>query len=151
MKIEVSFIQPSERASRQLKIMPSAKFRTREDIWGDIDIKMNLWKLINLACIKHIQGEKNRRSDISTRRNRSQEKRLGGSQNGKSFHRDYSVMALSAVTLPVSVISAYRMKAKFFRKLADLSFYTCHLPSFHQHSFFQVYICLLLPPPLVQP
>ena len=58
MKIEVSFIQPTEKAGRLLKIMLSAKFRTREDIWGDIDIKMNLWKLIKLACIRHIQGEK---------------------------------------------------------------------------------------------
>lgn len=42
MKIEVPFIQPRNMASREPKIMLSAKFRAREDIWGDIDIKLNL-------------------------------------------------------------------------------------------------------------
>lgn len=63
MTIEVPFMQPRDRASRELKIMLSAKFGTREDIWGDIDIKLNLWKLVKLACIRHIQGKKNKRSE----------------------------------------------------------------------------------------
>lgn len=62
MKIEVPFMQPRDIASRELKIMLSAKFGTREDIWRDIDIKLNLWKLAKLACIRHIQ-EKNKRSE----------------------------------------------------------------------------------------
>lgn len=57
MKIEAPFMEPRDMTSRELKIMLLAKFGTREDIWGDIDIKLNLWKLVKLACIRHIQGK----------------------------------------------------------------------------------------------
>lgn len=145
MKIEVPFLQPSDMASRELKIMPSAKFRTREDIWGDTDIMLKLWNLVKLACIRHIQqkNKSSKSSEISTWEIGARKGDWGGSYNGRSLPRVDSVIAVSALPLPVCVISRYKMKVKFFRKLAGVYFHTYNSLCFISIlSFKSPFVCL---------